>query len=217
MWCPEVPEPELSSQSYSPEGDRPVIRCPGMGTEARKGGLLEMLDFDKCVEGHEEKFKGWLSSVQPLLNEKKTAEAWKSYPWVKCGPPPFTPLKKPLSRCRVGLVTTAGLFLEGQEPFQTAWEGDFSYRELPRDVNPDKIMIKHMAYDPKYAKEDLNVVFPLEIFKNLEKEGKIGSLSSAFYSFMGMITNLSRLRPAIAEVTNKMLADGVDACFLFPV
>lgn len=175
-----------------------------------------MLDFDTCVQGHELKYKDWISSVQPLLDQNKIAEAWESYPWIKCDSPPFAPLKKPLSKSRVGLLTTCGLFLEGQEPFKLNWEGDFTYRELPRGVDPTRIMIKHSGYSPKYAKQNLNVIFPLEIFRDLEKEGRIGSLSSSIFSFMGMITNPSRLRKAAHEVVDKMVADEVDVCFLFP-
>lgn len=78
-----------------------------------------MSDFDTCIKGHEEKFNNWFGTVHPLLDQNKIEEAWKSYPFIHCGPPPFTPLKKPLNRSRVGLITTYNLFMEGQEPFKT--------------------------------------------------------------------------------------------------
>lgn len=174
-----------------------------------------MGDFENCVEGHEDRFKKWISNVQPLLNENKIDEAWKSYPWVQCGLPPFTPVKKDISRSRVGLLTTCGVYLDGQEPFQMSWEGDFSYREIPVDFPAEKARFKHGAYNPKYAKEDLNVVFPIEIFRDLEKEGRIGSLNSTIYGFRGMITNPSKLRKSVEEVVGKMVTDRVEASFLF--
>ena len=44
---------------------------------------------------------------------------------------PWAPLSKPLNRCRVALITTGGLYVEGQEPFNVA--GDWSFRHLPKD------------------------------------------------------------------------------------
>jgi D-proline reductase (dithiol) PrdB len=174
-----------------------------------------MGDFENCVKGHEERFRKWISDVQPLLNENKIAEAWKSYPWIQCGPPPFCAVKKDISQSRVGLLTTCGVYLEGQEPFQISWEGDFSYREIPVDFPREKARFKHGGYNPKNAKEDLNVVFPIEVFRELEKERKFGSLNPTAYGFMGMITNPSKLRKSIEEVVDKMVADRVEVSFLF--
>ena len=44
---------------------------------------------------------------------------------------PFTTLKAPLSRCRVAIVTTAGLHRRGDRPFGP---GDQTYRIVPSDT-----------------------------------------------------------------------------------
>ena len=48
---------------------------------------------------------------------------------------PFAPLRKPLSEAKVALVTTAGLHLRGDRPFDS---GDQSYRVIPRRRRPPR-------------------------------------------------------------------------------
>src|SRR6266566_6591658 len=48
----------------------------------------------------------------------------------------MTPLKKPLQDCMVALVTTAGLSLPDQPPFDmTIRMGDTSFREIPGNIS----------------------------------------------------------------------------------
>src|SRR3954462_1523356 len=80
---------------------------------------------------------------------------------------PFTPLRKPLAACRVALLTTAGIHLRNQLPYNMEnSDGDPTYREIPTDVDLDQITITHKYYDHKDADADLNVVFPLSHFRD---------------------------------------------------
>ncbi|HEU5384036.1 MAG TPA: hypothetical protein VFV38_52240, partial [Ktedonobacteraceae bacterium] len=68
----------------------------------------------------------------------------KGYPFSHFAPRPgdpvaqaMTPLRKPLRDCTVALVTTAGLSLPDQPPFDlTNKNGDPSFREFPADISP---------------------------------------------------------------------------------
>jgi D-proline reductase (dithiol) PrdB len=72
---------------------------------------------------------------------------------------PITPLSKPLSECKLALVTTGGLHLKKDSPFDTKFKGgDCSYRMLPNDVKHEDIMMTHKSYDHKFINEDLNCV-----------------------------------------------------------
>ena len=42
------------------------------------------------------------------------------YPWRRIDPVPWTPLPRPLAECRVAIVSSAGLVLPEQEPFDAA-------------------------------------------------------------------------------------------------
>ena len=130
---------------------------------------------------------------------------------------PHTPLRLPLNECRVALITTAGFFLQGQKPFEG---GDCSYREIPNAIQTQALINGHKsaAYDERGLETDPNLAFPLDRFKELETEGKIGSLNHRHFSFMGSITKPDLLITQSAPEVGRILkADGVDVAFLTPV
>ena len=130
---------------------------------------------------------------------------------------PHTPLRLPLNECRVALITTAGFLLQGQPPFES---GDCSYREIPNAIQTQALINGHKsaAYDERGLETDPNLAFPLDRFKELETEGKIGSLNHRHFSFMGSITKPDALITQSApEVGHKLKTDGVDIAFLTPV
>ncbi len=97
---------------------------------------------------------------------------------------PFTPLRKPLEEARVSLITTTGVYLEGQEPFDVdAALGDSSYRAIPSDADVSLLRIAHTHYPHDRAEQDINVIFPMERLRELVEEGVIGSVSANFFSF----------------------------------
>ena len=130
---------------------------------------------------------------------------------------PHTPLRLPLNECRVALITTAGFFLDGQDPFA---KGDCSSREIPNAIQTQALINGHQsaAYDERGLETDPNLAFPLDRFRELETEGKIGSLNRRHFSFMGSITKPHALITQSAPEVGQMLkADGVDIAFLTPV
>ena len=137
------------------------------------------------------------------------------------GTPPNTPLHKALNRCRVALITTAGLYLREQKPYNDRIiGGDCSYREIPNTVETQVLELGHRskAFDASGSERDINLVFPLDRFRELETEGKIGSLNDRHFSFMGSITQPKPLITQSApEVAQLLKTDGVDVAFLTPV
>ena len=130
---------------------------------------------------------------------------------------PHTPLRLPLNACNVALITTAGFFLDGQAPYE---KGDCSYREIPNSIQTQALKSGHKsaAYDERGIEIDPNLALPLDRFRELETEGKIGSLNRRHFSFMGSITKPKRLITQTApEVGQLLKTDGVDVAFLTPV
>lgn len=133
---------------------------------------------------------------------------------------PFARLTKPLAQCKVALLTTGGIHLPKQPPFDMENpEGDATYRTIPGDVALDAITITHKYYEHSDADRDLNVIFPLAHFRELAKNGIIGGLASAHFGFMGHIegAQVAILNEKSApDVAAKLRADGVDFAFLTP-
>ena len=132
---------------------------------------------------------------------------------------PFTPLRKPLRACRLALITTGGVHLREQPPFDMADpRGDPSYRAIPTDTSYARLTITHDYYDHRDAERDLNILFPLELFRDLARGGHIGSLATC-YSFMGHIEPPhveTLLRVSAPEVASVLKQEQVDAVLLTP-
>lgn len=130
---------------------------------------------------------------------------------------PNTPLSLPLNECRVALITTAGFYLPEQKPFES---NDCSFREIPNSIQTQVLSVGHKseAYDKRGIEIDPNLAFPLDRFRELEVEGKIGSLNRRHFSFMGSITKPDPLISKTApEVAGLLRTDDVDVVFLTPV
>lgn len=145
----------------------------------------------------------------------------KAYPVKTYDKTPNTPLRKDISQCRVALVTTAGLYLQEQKPYnERLIGGDCSYREIPNSIDIQLLAHGHRskAFDASGTKSDVNLVLPLDRFRELENEAKIGSLNRRHFSFMGSITKPKPLINETApEVAHKLNVDDVDVAFLTPV
>ena len=133
---------------------------------------------------------------------------------------PWTPARKPLARCRVAVVTTAGVHHRSQSPFDMRDpEGDPSFRVLQADRIGTDYRITHDYYDHSDAQRDLNVVLPLDRLRELAAEGVIGELADTHYSFMGHIdgrhipTLIGKSAPEVAE---RLRVARVDVVLLTP-
>jgi D-proline reductase (dithiol) PrdB len=132
---------------------------------------------------------------------------------------PFARLGKPLHACRLALVTTGGVHLRTQPPFDMGdSRGDPSVRAIPAKSPAEQLMITHDYYDHRDADRDLNILFPLALGRELVAQGALGSLGTG-YSFMGHIepphieTLLRRTAP---EVARRLRQEQIDAVLLTP-
>src|SRR5437879_6117652 len=94
----------------------------------------------------------------------------KAYPWRKIDPVPWTPLKKPLTRCRLALITSAAFVLPEQKPFDESIRGgDYSFREIPGDADVHKLVESHRSesFDHTGILRDPNVAFPIDRSREL--------------------------------------------------
>ena len=133
---------------------------------------------------------------------------------------PWVEMSKPLSECKVALVTTAGLHVRGDNPFTTAKNGgDASFRVIPRITDPADIVQSHtsIGFDRTSIYKDINITFPIDRLNELVALGKIGSLSDIYYSFMGALRNVTGLTDEYGpEVAKKLLDEKVDVVLLTP-
>ena len=130
-------------------------------------------------------------------------------------PPAFVPAP-PLARSRIALVTTAGLHVRGDRLFDMA---SIEYRAIARETPSRDIVMSHTSvnFDRAGFAEDVNVVFPVDRFRELQASGAIGSMANVHYSFMGAYLEPGDYAPSARELAALLRGDGVDSVFLTPV
>jgi D-proline reductase (dithiol) PrdB len=139
-------------------------------------------------------------------------------------PAPWTPLRRPLTEATIALVSTAGLSMKGDLPFDAAgerrnpWWGDPSYRVIPRTARTGDVVASHLHIETRYLAEDLNVALPLERLAELERSGRIGRSAPSHYSFMGYLLDPTRfLAESVSAMIERMRVEEVDAAVFVPV
>ncbi len=127
---------------------------------------------------------------------------------------PWSPARIPLAEASIALVTSAGVHLKRDQPFEMENpEGDASFRVIPGDTALRDLTITHDYYDHRAADRDLNCVFPLERLRELAAAGKIGRVAPRHIGTMGHILGAEERRlvsaaaPAIAKL---LVEDGID-------
>lgn len=119
---------------------------------------------------------------------------------------PFTPFDGELSRATVAIVTAGGVHMREQEPFNIADElGDLGFRIIPEDAETSQLMVTHHHYDHADADADINVVFPLDVLRDLKEEGFIREVAKKHVGYMGYTMQLKAMYEGTApEIANEI-------------
>lgn len=129
---------------------------------------------------------------------------------------PFISPVRPLSACRLAIVTTAGLHRRGDRPFSP---GEQTYRAIPADTPAADIVQSHtsIGFDRVPIIRDINISFPLDRVRELVGRGALGGLGPHHYSFMGAQRDVGRIeRETGPEVGRRLREEGVDLAFITP-
>ncbi len=163
------------------------------------------------------KFLTWSFVHAPWIAQK-----WADSRGVTRDAPPFTPLSRPLSELKIGLVTTGGVHHPEDEPFlgqEKSPGGDGSWRKLDLPRLQHDFSITHDWYETKDATKDLNLVLPYQRLTELAEEGVIGSVHPVGVGIMGHIEGKEEQRLELVsapEIAGLMQGEAVDAVLLVP-
>jgi D-proline reductase (dithiol) PrdB len=142
---------------------------------------------------------------------------YDSYRWAhRPDRPPWTPIAKPLSRCRITLVGSGGIYRRGQVAFHT--RDDTSIRVIDSGTPTGELRTAHFAYDQTDARADPNCVFPLDRLNELAAGGEIGGVTDEAYAFMGGVYSTRRLEAeTVPMLVERCLSQEPDLVLLVPV
>jgi len=146
--------------------------------------------------------------------------------WIKMEEPrpiPWTPLTKPLSDCKVALLSSGGIAMKDDRPFdqegerQNPWWGDPSHRIIPKTASTKDVEIYHLHINPAFARQDINCLLPIQRLNEMEESGEIGKVAESHYSIMGYLPKPDEmLAQSVPAIIQQLKDEQVDVLVLVP-
>jgi D-proline reductase (dithiol) PrdB len=143
--------------------------------------------------------------VEAMKDHLAHCRTFDTFPWVN-GPP--------LNQRRVAVITTAGVHMPNDRPFQ--FNQHDSYRVIPGNVEANDLVMSHgeSSFDRTAFQRDGNMVFPIDRLHEMVADGIIGSVADFHYSFGAPMSD-EEVEAAGREIALLLKKDKVTAC-LFP-
>jgi glycine reductase len=122
-----------------------------------------------------------------------------------------------LGKAEIALVTDGGLVPRGNpdriESRTATRYGKYSVKGMD-SLKPEGYEVSHIGYDSVFVRQDPNRLVPLDVMRELEKEGAIGKLHEAFYSTAGVANIVETMRRIGQAVAGDLKANGVSGIIL---
>lgn len=129
---------------------------------------------------------------------------------------PNSPVKD-MSKIKLAVVTSGGIVPQGNpdriESSSATKYGVYDITGMD-SMTKDKFMTVHGGYDRAFVTENPNLVVPLDVLREMEKEGVIGELCNYFITTTGTGTSVGNAKGFGEQFTKKLLEDGVGAVIL---
>lgn len=189
-----------------------LVRKERIGTAAQEGYIPNGVRVNFFEEE-----RGSKRAVDMLLKKLAGKEFVTEYPMPSFDRVEPNPPVKDISKAKIALVTSGGICPKGNpdhiESSNATRYGEYDITGVT-DLTSDTYETAHGGYDPVYANEDADRVLPVDVLRDMEKEGKIGSLYHFFYTTTGNGTAVASAKKFADEFAPKLKADGVDAVIL---
>ena len=168
------------------------------------------MDIIEDIDGWRRRFAGW----RPAAGD----ELGSDYPFVKNRRAPFTPARRALPMLNLALISSAGAYIDGTDPFDTSSaNGDLSFREIPIEVEASDLKFAARGFDPTAVQNDINSGVPVERLLEFEQNGIIGQLNPVFWSFSGFIPDAAKIADELApNLLERVRRYEVQAALLVP-
>mgnify|MGYP001237786676 CR=1 FL=1 len=129
---------------------------------------------------------------------------------------PLPPVKR-MSAANLALITSGGIVPRGNpdriESSSATKYGKYDISSL-QQLTAQSHETAHGGYDPTYANEDPNRVLPLDIVRDLEREGRIGRLHPYYYATVGNGTSVARAVQFARDIARDLKSSGVQAVII---
>jgi glycine reductase len=129
---------------------------------------------------------------------------------------PAPPVSK-LNKSNIALVSSGGIVPKGNPDHIKSSNADtyakYSIDKLNKFESQEYESI-HAGYDTTFANENPNRVVPLDVLRQIEKNGKINKLYEYYYVTVGNLTNVSNAKKFGAKIGLELKRNNVNAVIL---
>ena len=161
--------------------------------------------------------RGSERAVDMLVKKLNDEEFETEYPMPNFDRVDPNPAVKDITKAKIAIVTSGGIVPKGNpdhiESSSASKYGKYDISEFD-NLTEETHETAHGGYDPVYANLDADRVLPVDVLRELEREGKIGELHKYFYTTVGNGTAVANAKGFAAEFSKELKADGVDAVIL---
>jgi glycine reductase complex component B subunit gamma len=164
-----------------------------------------------------EKERGSKRAVDMLIKKLQDKEFETEFPMPDFDRVAPNPAVKDITKAKIALVTSGGIVPKGNpDHIESSSASKFGKYDIDgvMDLTEATYETAHGGYDPVYANLDSDRVLPVDVLREFEKEGKIGSLHRYFYTTVGNGTAVKSSKAFAEEMGKQLKADGVDAVIL---
>ncbi len=135
----------------------------------------------------------------------------KDYLWAHHGDVPFSRLSKPLSECRVGLVTTA-------MPDTAEGRAHRQVYSCPSDPMPDSMYTDELSWHKTMTHTmDVASFLPLPQLQQCARENRIAAIADRFHTIPTEYSQRNTLEKDAPEILSRLIDDEVDVAILVPL
>lgn len=144
----------------------------------------------------------------------------KPYQWANYDDVPFTPLAKPLSECRVTLVSTSEISILGEDDPEDETRmgivgGTYT---IPADLPADRLYSPSRSFDQAATTlEDVDAFYPTTRLHEAVERGRIGGLTTRFHGVFNAYSQRRTRERDAPQVLERCREDGADVAILVPV
>lgn len=155
--------------------------------------------------------------VDMLLKKLKGEEYTTELPMPKRDLVDIAPAIKNLSEAVIAVVNTGGIVpVDNPDRIQSASATRWGRYDVSDEERLESSVYKtiHAGFDPAAADADPNVIVPLDVLRQYEKEHKFGRLHNYFYSTVGTGTTQAEAERMANEMVPYLKKDHVDGIIM---
>ncbi len=211
-WVVETGDSAASMRTAVPAIAAMVKRLAS-GQEPEPGTYLERgirLNYFEAERGSKR-------AVEMLVRKLSEQPFTTEYPMPAFDRVAPNPPVRDLSKAKIALVTSGGIVPKGNpDRIESSSASKFGKYFLGDrdDLTSETHQTAHGGYDPTYANADADRVLPLDVMRQLEREGVIGKLHDYWYATVGNGTSVANAKAYAAAIAQDLVSHAVDAVIL---